>query len=211
MLAAPVRLRGSNFKRVPNPTPDYYIANFNKKALVEEFQAKLCRTTGPDTINRSEQIDGILTAWSDIKQYWHNDGDEIRFDIDLRESLHDALDASTAYLLSQESKLVIRVLAAHLNAVISTLDTLEPQLNELDAKKEEAFIDHYFSVIKPVVLRSRRKSEVPGKGEKDERGSIWMTLVWRGLCWMLLHDFDKVDKKVVPSDLKGSRMPVFIG
>jgi hypothetical protein len=52
---------------------------------------------------------------------------------------------------------------------------------------------------------------VPGKGEKDERGSIWMTLVWRGLCWMLLHDFDKVDKKVVPSDLKGSRMPVFIG
>jgi hypothetical protein len=107
--------------------------------------------------------------------------------------------------------LVIRVLAAHLNAVISTLDTLEPQLNELDARKEEAFIDHYFTVIKPVVLRSRRKSEVPGKGEKDERGSIWMTLVWRGLCWMLLHDFDKVDKKVVPSDLKGSRMPVFIG
>jgi hypothetical protein len=97
MLAVPVRLRGSNFKRVPNPTTDYYIANFNKKTLVEEFQAKLCRTTGSDTINRSEQIDGILTAWSDIKQYWHNDGDEIRFDIDLRESLHFRKRASWSY------------------------------------------------------------------------------------------------------------------
>lgn len=45
--------------------------------------------------------------------------------------------------------------------------------------------------------------------EKEVRNTIWISLVFRMLCWLLLHDFDKADVKIVPSELKGSRMPIF--
>ena len=48
------------------------------------------------------------------------------------------------------------------------------------------------------------------KDAKEQRNTIWISLIFRMLCWLLLHDFDKADSKIVPSDLKGSRMPIFI-
>ena len=48
------------------------------------------------------------------------------------------------------------------------------------------------------------------KGDKELRNTIWISLIFRMFCWLLLHDFDKADAKIVPSDLKGSRMPIFI-
>lgn len=48
------------------------------------------------------------------------------------------------------------------------------------------------------------------KDAKEQRNTIWISLIFRMLCWLLLHDFDKADAKIVPSDLQGSRMPIFI-
>lgn len=39
---------------------------------------------------------------------------------------------------------------------------------------------------------------------------IWCTLVFRMICWLMLHDFDKLDVQVNKSELLGSRMPVYI-
>ena len=36
-------------------------------------------------------------------------------------------------------------------------------------------------------------------------------LIFRMVCWFSLHDFDKNDVNIMPADMKGSRMPVFIG
>ena len=211
MLATPIRIRGSNFKRIPNPTRDYYTTAFSKVTLMEKFQTKLCSLVVAKSINPSPEIDSIFEHWSKIQVYWRED--ESNVDIDLREALHDALDASTTRLLSYDSKVIIRVVASHLNAVMQSLDELEPKLSELDAKKEEIFVDHYFTAVRRDVLKNRRPSEAPhvGKSINDEKIAIWITLLFRMLYWLLLHDFDRVDLKIVPSDLKGSRMPIYIG
>lgn len=43
-----------------------------------------------------------------------------------------------------------------------------------------------------------------------QRVKIWYALVFRMICWLMLHDFDKKDIKVPSSDLMGNRQPVFI-
>lgn len=39
---------------------------------------------------------------------------------------------------------------------------------------------------------------------------IWCTMVFRMLCWLLLHDFHKKDVQISKSELYGSRLPVYI-
>lgn len=39
---------------------------------------------------------------------------------------------------------------------------------------------------------------------------IWCTLVFRMICWLMLHDFSKSDQQIPRSELLGSRMPVYI-
>lgn len=45
---------------------------------------------------------------------------------------------------------------------------------------------------------------------KLEAASVWCTLVFRMLCWLLLHDFSKMDVQISKSELLGSRLPVYI-
>lgn len=50
------------------------------------------------------------------------------------------------------------------------------------------------------------------KPTKDEleRNYIWCTLVFRMICWLLLHDFDKEDVQKPKGELMGNRLPVYI-
>jgi hypothetical protein len=80
------------------------------------------------------------------------------------------------------------------------------------ANKEDALLGHYFSMVRPAVVGNYGPDKkLLTKVEKEERNILWISLMFRMLCWFLLHDFDKADVKIVPSDLKGSRMPIFIG
>jgi hypothetical protein len=45
---------------------------------------------------------------------------------------------------------------------------------------------------------------------EKELNAIWCTLVFRMICWLLLHDFDKEDVQKPKSELLGSRLPVYI-
>ncbi|KAM0354409.1 hypothetical protein ACHAPU_001453 [Fusarium lateritium] len=38
----------------------------------------------------------------------------------------------------------------------------------------------------------------------------WCTLIFRMICWLMLHDFNKLDVQLSKSELLGSRMPVYI-
>ncbi|KAK1967452.1 hypothetical protein LY78DRAFT_496888 [Colletotrichum sublineola] len=46
--------------------------------------------------------------------------------------------------------------------------------------------------------------------EAIKYGDIWCTLVFRMICWLMLHDFHKKDVQVSKSELLGSRLPVYI-
>jgi len=219
MLATPFRIRQSNFKRLPNPTTDRYNTGFSKPQellgfqdrggipiLMEEFQKKVQSLPDPTSATSSKRL--VLDHWTKIQRYWHTD--EPRFGVELREALHDALEVSTAHLKRQDHKAVIRVVSSHLNATISTLDFLESQFDsqfdELDASKEQLFMDHYFTVVRRAVSKSKTSNAI-----NADDSDIWTGLMFRMLCWLLLHDFAAEDIKMVPSDLKGSRMPVYIG
>ncbi|KZL63729.1 modin [Colletotrichum incanum] len=43
-----------------------------------------------------------------------------------------------------------------------------------------------------------------------QRVAVWYTLVFRMICWLLLHDFDKKDVQLSKSELIGNRQTVFI-
>ncbi|KAH7161722.1 hypothetical protein EDB81DRAFT_785406 [Dactylonectria macrodidyma] len=52
--------------------------------------------------------------------------------------------------------------------------------------------------------------EVPLSKEEVSHDDVWCTLVFRMICWLMLHDFNKLDVQVSKSELLGSRMPVYI-
>lgn len=54
----------------------------------------------------------------------------------------------------------------------------------------------------------RQKSGIEADAQFAEE--IWCTIVFRMLCWLLLHDFHKKDVQISKSELFGSRLPVYI-
>jgi len=56
----------------------------------------------------------------------------------------------------------------------------------------------------------RRQSGFSEKDRQDQLNDIWCTLIFRMLCWLLLHDFHKEDLQLPKSELLGSRLPVYI-
>ncbi|KAK1675333.1 hypothetical protein BDP55DRAFT_162771 [Colletotrichum godetiae] len=46
--------------------------------------------------------------------------------------------------------------------------------------------------------------------EEVTHEDIWCTLIFRMICWLMLHDFHKKDIQVSKSELLGSRLPVYI-
>jgi hypothetical protein len=133
--------------------------------------------------------------------------------IHAREAVHDALDKTTAYLLSLTQADVLGVLVAHITHVVHVLADPNSSLNTIVlANKEDALLRDYFYRIRPSVIGGLdTNGDPPSESEMEKRNIIWISLMFRMLCWLLLHDFNKADVMIVPADLKGSRMPVYIG
>jgi hypothetical protein len=61
------------------------------------------------------------------------------------------------------------------------------------------------SITTPDMLTNSSREENEGKVN-----DIWLTLVFRMLCWLLLHDFHKKDIQISRSEVYDSRLPVYI-
>jgi hypothetical protein len=236
MLGKVFRIRGSNFRMLPNPTSDSWLKKIGAKAswkitkLMEIFQIKLQDLIEEEEINSLEKGNKILhiAMQCQLISDW-NCTDEANLSIGARETIHDAIDDVTEYLLTLSQLQVLSVLVAHITKVVDVLDDPNSPLNTIVlANKEDALLSYYFTVIRRFVIGDRDpkengqelnfKGEILSASEKgqrrserEQRNTIWIALTFRMLCWLLLHDFDKSDVKIVPSDLKGSRMPVYIG
>ncbi|KAK5657930.1 hypothetical protein OQA88_2480 [Cercophora sp. LCS_1] len=53
-------------------------------------------------------------------------------------------------------------------------------------------------------------SQKDAKKDEPKAAAIWCVLIFRMLCWLTLHDFDKMDVQIPKSELLGSRLPVYI-
>lgn len=167
---------------------------------MEVFQEKLQIHIAGEKYDENHQIQKIASQWKKISAL--DCTDEANLSVETREAIHDTIDSTTEYLLSLTQQEVLSVLVAHITKVVEILDDPNSPLNTIVlANKEDSLLNEYFNVVRPSVVGS--------KGES--RNTIWISLVFRMFCWLLLHDFDRADVNIVPSDLKGSRMPVYIG
>jgi hypothetical protein len=202
---------------VPNPTSDHWLKNIGKKAswkitkLMDVFQAKLKELADAEDFGDTHEVSIIRKHWEKISGL--DCKDETQLSIQCREAIHDALDDRTEYLLKLQQAEVLSVLVSHVTKVVDVLEDPVSPLNTIVlANKEEALLSHYFYEIRPAVIGNLDSNKKPlTNKEKEQRNTIWISLIFRMLCWLLIHDFDKSDIKIVPSELNRSRMPVFIG
>ena len=202
---------------LPNPTNDHWLKKNGSKAswkitrLMEKFQEKLRDHIDGEGYSGDHHLIRISNDWKKISEL--DCSDEAALTVEVREAIHDAIDARTEYLLSLTQRSVLSVLVAHLTKVTEILDDPNSPLNTIVlANKEDSLLNEYFHEIRPSVIGNLDTNKKPlTKDQKEQRNIIWISLVFRMFCWLLLHDFDKSDVKMVPSDLKGSRMPVYIG
>ncbi|KAK0104775.1 hypothetical protein ONS95_005045 [Cadophora gregata] len=211
MLSKVFRIRGSNFRMLPNPTNDRWLKKPGPKAswkittLMNIFHSQLTKFITTSSLPPTHRLSKISAIWTAITAM--DCPDEADLSLEVREEIHRALDLQTEYLLSISQAEVLAVVVAHITKVMEVLDDPVSPLNVIVlANKEDALMTYYFQTIRPAVVGT----ESPKEGEED-RNVIWISLIFRMLCWLLLHDFDKADAKIVPADLKGSRMPVYIG
>lgn len=217
MLGKVLRLRGSSFRMVPNPTSDQwgkFIGNkpsWTVASLMKVFHAKVTELVDAEAFGSDHKIKHLLDHMEKISNL--DCDDEAKLSVQCRETIHDSLDDVDKYLLSLKQALVLNVLVAHLTNVVDVLDDANSALNTIVlAEKEKSLIEYYFYHVRLTVMGNLDSDNKPlTKQKKDQRNTIWISLMFRMLCWFLLHDFDKADVKIVPSDLKGSRMPIFIG
>jgi hypothetical protein len=229
MLGNVFRIRGSNFRMIPNPTTDFWTRIPLKKAswkvtrLTEVFQEKLTELINSERLPDDHVIVEISNTWksiapllSSIKEDKVSDGEEDTLPLDACEAIHDAIDQRTHYLLHTHEipqAKVLSVVVAHLTKVMAVLEDQSSPLNNIVlANKEDHLLSYYFYNVRPAVIGGLNSQGKPlSRTEQDIRDTIWISLVFRMLCWLLLHDFDKQDVRVVPTDMKGSRMPIYIG
>jgi len=209
MVGEVCRLRGSNFKRMPNPTPDTFHKTLSVCTLMTEFQTNLQTIAAQSSV--STRVTWVLSSWRNTLQaFWKGSEEEI--DVLMRESVHDLLDECTEWLCACDEAAVIAVIGAHITAVLEELDNKESFLSSKECGTEADLFEHYFDVIRPTVEQACASLQMPSKA--DEKGvppqDIWVTLLFRSCLWSLLHDFDEFDEMILPSRLVGSRLPVYI-
>ncbi|KAJ6779631.1 hypothetical protein PWT90_06493 [Aphanocladium album] len=79
-----------------------------------------------------------------------------------------------------------------------------------DAEEDEdSAVGENGAAVNAATDRSWR-SRIPLSAQPASHDDIWCTLVFRMICWLMLHDFNKLDVQISKSELLGSRVPVYI-
>ncbi|KAF2760390.1 hypothetical protein EJ05DRAFT_474275 [Pseudovirgaria hyperparasitica] len=219
MLSTNIRIRGSSFRRLPNPTKDPWNDAFSALTIVTEIIAQIRKlATFPHV---SSQVQSIIEAWEDLTDVWRTKDDEI--DIDLLEKVHDAIDNIDEWLLAQPKATVISVAGSHVTTVLAQLDDLESFLSSRDCDTEQELFEHYFNEIRPLVAAANSGTGTTSGSyyspasahsisleKKRLREDVWVALMWRMGLWGLLHDYEDGDLNVLPGRLMNTRLPVYI-
>ncbi|KAF4633579.1 hypothetical protein G7Y89_g4534 [Cudoniella acicularis] len=185
MLGKVFRIRGSNFRMLPNPTSDHWLKAGSRKAswritrLMEVFQKKVKEQIKEEGYVVDHDIHIIDEQWDEISRIGYTD--ETILSLEIREAIHNALDSRTKYLLNQKQSDVLFVLVAHLANVLKVLSDPSSPLNTIVlANKEEALLNYYFYHIRPTVIGNLDSDDRPlSKTEKDKRNTIWISLIFR--------------------------------
>ncbi|PQE06419.1 modin protein [Rutstroemia sp. NJR-2017a WRK4] len=227
MLGKVFRQRGSSFRMIPNPTQDFWLKkvgvnpSWKITRLMEVFQNELNGLVIAERFDLTETTPGsialVIQQWKKIEALMKaskQSKDECDLSIEVLEAIHNVLDENTKYFVSKEmgQQNLLTVVVAHLDAVTKVLDNANSRLNSIvSGNKEQPLMEFYFQTIRPAVTQKDSAGKVFPRDVEVQRTTIWVSLMFRMLCWLMLHDWARDDRCIVPTDLKGSRMPVFIG
>jgi len=221
MLGKTFRLRGSNFRMLPNPTRDAWQSNRGPWSkitfrLMETFIQNLKEVTSANRYLPDHPIFGILNLCNEMREIVKYGPANMK--IEALEAVHNAIDSTTIYLLSIKQSFVLTIVVSHITAVLEVLGDPESRLSRMFPvyRDEGSLITFYFQNIRPRVVKPAPESngdlsDLPTEEEIEQRDTLWICLIFRMLCWFLLHDFHEKDVNIVTSGLKRSRMPVYIG
>jgi hypothetical protein len=167
---------------------------------------------------QEHQVTGMLDKFQRLRVL---EGDFAFIDQSLQlqdlEAIHDSLDDCTSFLQFQKQEDVLSVLVAHVTHLVDELNNSSSPLlrrNTSPANREEILSQCYFHGCLSSVtgtISSEGETRERTIEENGLRQLIWVTLIFRMLCWRILHTFPENDVMIVPSNLKGSRMPIYIG
>jgi hypothetical protein len=221
MLADTFRLRNSVLHMLPNPTEDKWPGDTSiiewwgemkgyqdclETLIMSDQKSETPRTDVVELISTHPLVEFISLQVAEINRLWTIE----ERDIEVREGIHDALDHINKQFRDPKmfpQNEITGVLASHLQTILAATDEIQHSIcaydaNESQGKLVRSYFDKVLSTVEGLDLTDDQKSK---------RGVIWLGLIFRMVCWFSLHDFDKNDVNIMPADMKGSRMPVFIG
>jgi hypothetical protein len=205
---------------LPNPTIDSWVKKPRPGGPSHWKIGNLLGVFGKKVKDLSNKT-GLTESTTIINRRWDvlvrlHDLDEFKLALGTREILHDTVDEMTELLLKLKQSDVLNVLLWHIDVVTAHLEDQKSPINTISfthMNSAEVLMNYYFNIIRPEIVswNSDGESKILSETEKEQRNSIWLALMFRMLCWLMLHDFDSTDTNLVDSDLKGNRMPIYIG
>jgi hypothetical protein len=211
------RIRGSSFTVIPNPTRDAWpnarsikSSPFNISESITNFNMRL-----KEFILKEGDLDNsLLGSISRRANAIVDIAAQTTFDIrdvglNAREIIHKMLDFATQSLFSFAQADILSVICRHIQVVLEAVegwgDTITDSSSLMAAYFQEILPRISSLSIQELTLAAEMREQTP------HRATIWVILVFRMLCWLALHDFAAGDINILPSGLKGSEMPVYIG
>ena len=195
MLGQTFHIKNSCFRMLPNPTC-YRWDNkyFSVGRLLCEFldQVKRFFKVQSESIERAEELLSLIGNLNPRS-----------FSLRTLDSLHEALDECDSILVRRKRE-VIQIVRRHLQETLRPRDG-SPHFRGVNAAspndRERVFMESYICIGEKVC---------DGEGLKSDAQSIWCTLVFRMLCWLLLHDFHEKDVQIPKSELFSNQLLVYI-
>ncbi|KAF7547910.1 hypothetical protein G7Z17_g7397 [Cylindrodendrum hubeiense] len=222
MLGKNLHIKNSSFRMLPNPTYYHWDEKFfSLRKLLHEYKV----TVHSEYFNMDlavEDSDPWL-RWSyrfqnsnfsspppwgnwtgelaeEIEEAMSQSDNEHEFFIPVLNALHAALDQCDRFLRKKSKEDVLYIMRNHLQLIMGDLNDYPStskfkEVNTVSPEeRQEKHMQVYFSHILPGI-KPRLEFGI------EETSDIWCALIFRMLCWLILHGFHEKDAQIPKSEL----------
>lgn len=223
MLARTLHMKDRCFTYLPNPTSSRWNRNhFSRRRLLSSFCSEILgekAALSQEESEESRELRSICDSASHVDAAIPQCRDDDLAPLHLN-VLRNALDKTDALLRTYHKGLVLDVLRCHVNEILHAAIRLDGEATEeQDSFNNLAFVpreslerelmEKYFHVIRQrVVVGDLKDSKLPS--DAATRNAIWSGLVFRMICWLLLHNFHQNDVQLLDYERDRSNMWVYI-
>ncbi|KAH7218871.1 hypothetical protein DER44DRAFT_739035 [Fusarium oxysporum] len=205
MLGQTMHVINRPFTYIPNPTMHIWnrrLCSFRK--LLEEFFSWKTSLDGLMGDTLSSGLSHIFHLVEMIEVELSKKHPKEPYTPEQLDSLHKAISRTDDILTQGEDRrlLVLDVLRQHLHALAHKRDFAILFKGAVE-EKERRFMGVYFDIILP-------KASASEDNTNPTRVLVWCALVFRMICWFLLHNIAEGDVQLPKGDLLGSRIPAYI-